>query len=258
MWPLIQLGPNLYIPTYFFWISFTYSLCFVYLAWRAERFEMPRSFALDLAFAMMIGGFLGARFFSVFYEEWPYYRTHPSEIFKFWHGGFVFYGGLLGAIAVGLLMIKWRRRDNFWVWADFFAPILSLGYAVGRIGCFLAGCCYGKLCSLPWAIEFHHSWLPQGPRHPTQLYACFWEFAVFFFITRFEDRFHRRAAGYAFSVWLTLHAIGRIIMEHYRDDDRGPALMGLSVSTVISLALILLAVGNWIRLEYFCRQHQTT
>ncbi len=243
MFPLIQLGPDFFIPTYFFWISFTYSLCFIYLTYRAEKLDMPRVLALDVAFAAMAGGFVGARLFSVFYEEWPYYRAHPLEIVKFWHGGFVFYGGLFGAIAAAFILL-WIKKEKFWPWADLFAPILSLGYAVGRIGCFLAGCCYGKLCTLPWAITFHHSWLPQGPRHPTQLYACFWEFTVFYFITRFERQIRNRSsrAGYFFSTWLALHAIGRIIMEHFRDDDRGPAILGLSISSIISLGLIAFAL----------------
>ncbi len=266
MLPLLHLGPNLYIPTYFVWASVTYSLCLIYLAHRAERLEMPRKLALDLAFIVMIGGFIGARLFSVFYEEWPFYRKHPLMIFEFWHGGFVFYGGLLGALLAGAIALR-IRREKFWPWADFFAPILALGYGVGRIGCLLAGCCYGKPCHLPWAITFHYPWLPKGPRQPTEIYASISGFIVFIILTRFEKEIRARAdrpttmpdgtasfdalksSGYLFSVWLVLHAIGRIIMEHYRADWRGPDIMGLSISTVISIFAIIFAVTNLIRLE---------
>lgn len=241
MLPLIHLGHNIYIPTYIVWISFTYSLCFIYLARRADRLEMPRKLALDLAFVAMIGAFIGARLFSVFYEEWPFYRAHPIEILEVWHGGFVFYGGFFGAILTAAILLKYKH-EKFWPWADFFAPVMSLGYATGRIGCLLAGCCYGKICHLPWAITFHHPWLPKGPRHPTEIYASLSGYITFFTITRFEKRIRALGGGALFTVWLIMHATGRIIMEHFRADWRGPDIMGMSISTVIGIVLIIFAI----------------
>lgn len=130
---------------------------------------------------------------------------------------------------------------------DFAAPIISLGYALGRIACFLEGCCYGKICDWPWAytfgqIDFATGQFSFATRHPTQLYASLLEFSILFLVLYLEKikRFAARP-GMLFMVWLALHAFNRILVEIFRDDDRGAMLAGMSISTLISFCLVLVA-----------------
>lgn len=248
MWPILRLSSEWALPTYLVIVSLTYCLC-IYLAYRrAIAFDRSVALALDICLAIMLGGFLGARLLHVVYEEPLYYWSNPIEIFKVWKGGFVYFGGLFGALLASWLLIR-SRDQAFGRWADFFTPLLSLGYAIGRIACFFNGCCYGKFCAEPWAIDFHNTGLPLGPRHPTQLYASIYEFFVFALLIFLEPRYQRlnqQGSKWAkplnfFTLWLALHSLGRIIMEHFRDDDRGPLLGGLSLATCISIGILFFA-----------------
>lgn len=196
--------------------------------------------ALDLCLVIMVCGLLGGRLAHVFYENWSFYQKHPVDIFKIWQGGFVFYGGFFAALAGSFLFLK-IKKESFLKWADFFAPTLALGYALGRIGCFLNGCCYGQLCldstcPWPWMIELGQHGLPAGLRHPTQLYAVFWELCAVLILLWIEKK--RTTRGSVFYIWLALHSVGRLIMEHYREDYRGPELIGFSLSTLLSFGIL--------------------
>lgn len=237
MHPFIKLGEGVVIPTYILIISLVYCIALIWANKRAIDQERSRHMALDIGLAIMVGGFLGGRMFHVFYEYPTEYLKDPLRIFRFWEGGFVFYGGFIGALVFAALFIK-RRRESFLEWADFYAPILSLGYALGRLGCFFNGCCYGKLCDLPWAVEFHFPGVIGGARHPTQLYATLMELIVFMVIINLEKRWLVRASGMLFFTWLALHGSNRLLMEFYRDDFRGPALGGLSISSWLSVTLL--------------------
>jgi phosphatidylglycerol:prolipoprotein diacylglycerol transferase len=230
----------LVLPSYLFIISLTYSIGIIWFSERAKKAQMNFRFSLDLSLAFMLGGFIGARLFHVLYEQPRFYWEHPEAIFMFWLGGFVFFGGVLGALVATYLLIR-RRGEKFLPWADLAAPVIAFGYAIGRIGCFLAGCCYGRECDLPWGVRF-----PPGVdapsfvlRHPTQLYATFWELMVVAILLLSERRIKSESrAGRIFALWMFLHGIGRLIMEYFREDDRGPAILGLSVSTWFSIIFI--------------------
>ena len=154
----------------------------------------------------------------------------------------MFYGGLIGAVAFCAIYANLQKLD-FWKWGDFFAPILAFGYGFGRIGCLMNGCCYGKHCDLPWAIEFVGNGLPTGLRHPTQIYATAWEWLVVLPLLLWViPRFKFPRSGYVFLSWMALHSIGRLTMEAFRDDYRGAEIMGLSVSTGISIDLLLISL----------------
>ena len=151
------------------------------------------------------------------------------QIFQFWNGGYVYYGGMLSAMIASLIFLN-RKGENFLRWADFMAPALSLMYGLGRLACFFEGCCYGKACTLPWAVN---------GLHPTQLYMVIAELVVFNIITKLKVEFN----GKIFFIWLMLHSFCRFAIEFYRDDNRGLMLGNiLSVSQVISLVLIVLSV----------------
>jgi phosphatidylglycerol:prolipoprotein diacylglycerol transferase len=218
-------------------ISLTYCACVIWVYSRAKKLGLPQGPALDFCLMIMAGGFLGARLFHIFYENWEYYRLFPWDAFKVWRGGFVFYGGFLGALLACWLYARAFKQD-FWAWADFFAPVLAIGYVFGRLACFLNGCCFGAHCDLPWAVEFQHPGLPTGPRHPTQLYAALWELFISFPVATWLAPKLEKAKGSIFLAWLISHSMGRLIMEQFRDDHRGAELLGLSVSTWLSLGLL--------------------
>ncbi|MGE0761670.1 MAG: prolipoprotein diacylglyceryl transferase [Bdellovibrionales bacterium] len=215
------------IPIWILTLSLTMTVALFWINSRAARQRLLRSQALDLALWMMIGAVLGGRLMHVLYEQPQYYLDEPLAFFKIWQGGFVFYGGLFGAFGLGYW---WSRRYEVAPlrWADFFAPVAALTYALGRLGCFFNGCCYGRYCELPWAIH---------ERHPTQLYATIFELGTLMVLLWLERK-PKRPLGLVFFTWLVLHGTGRLIMEYFRADDRGPMPLGLSISIWISLILI--------------------
>lgn len=242
------------IPLYFVILSSVYTFLLLFVYWRAPQFQRDRRMAMDLCFVLMISGFIGGRLLHVFYESPQIYIYQPSLIFKFWQGGFVFYGGLLSSWIASFLFLR-SRQQSFLDWANFMAPIFALGYSLGRWSCFFSGCCYGRFCELPWSVKF--AWdQSQIPRHPTQIYASLWEMMVFIFLIFWERRgLQKQISPPLFAVWLILHGIGRIVMETFRDDFRGHFIAGFSLSTWLSFLLIL--TGLLLFRKGSSRHHET-
>lgn len=225
MKPLLSLG-FVTIPTFYLVQSLALFLCLFFLSLRVEANKaFERKTAFDLCILIMISGFLGGRLFHVLYEEPAYYWQYPSQILQFWNGGYVYFGGLILALISSFLFLKYKR-ESFLHWGDFLAPVLSLMYALGRIGCFFEGCCYGKYCDLPWAVQ---------QRHPTQIYMSLLELLTFWIIVRLPLQ---EKAGRIFFTWLTLHSLARFVIEFFRDDDRGAVFINLSISQMISLLIL--------------------
>lgn len=242
MFPEIRFSDSFILPTYILTISLIYTGLLFYVVSRAKKKDLPVSIALDLALVLMVGGFIGGRTLHVFYELPAYYAEDWTRAFRFWEGGFVFFGGFFVAFLSCLAFIK-KKKLSFYLWADFYAPVIALGYALGRVSCFLAGCCYGRFCSAPWAVVFPWDY-HQTPRHPVQLYVVFWELAVFALLIYLEKK--KKAVlpvGMIFLTWLLFHSLGRLMMEYFRDDFRGQFIFGLSISTWISLFLLATAAG---------------
>lgn len=237
MFPEIRFSENFSIQTYILTISILYCFLLLFVTKRAKKMNLTVTHALDLAFVMMASGFLGARLVHVFYEAPEYYALDWTRVFRFWEGGFVFYGGFLAAFFACWLFVHFKKLP-FFKWADFYAPVLALGYGLGRISCFLAGCCYGRVCDFPWAVVFPWD-TAKVTRHPVQIYAVIWELTVFALLLVLEKKPGRPV----FVIWLALHSVGRLMMEYFRDDFRGQFVLGLSFSTWISLALLSSCIG---------------
>ncbi|MFZ3230858.1 MAG: prolipoprotein diacylglyceryl transferase family protein [Pseudobdellovibrio sp.] len=247
MIPTLDLG-MVQIPTYFLVISLSVSLLLFFLSYRVKYFEYPRKIAFDIAIILMIGGFIGGRLLHVFYEEFDYYMQDPKKILFFWNGGFVFFGGFILAWSSAWVYCR-IKKINFLMWADFFAPILSLSHALGRIGCILSGCCFGTYCSLPWSMD---------GRHPTASYLAAGEFLIFLVLMLFEKnillltdkRSKYNLPGIIFFLWVFMHSLLRFVVEFYRDDFRGvflriPGVSGipaLSISQAICLVLMVFSI----------------
>lgn len=235
LYPSINLSENVSIPTYYLVISLTVSVSLLWISARGKKNDFDLRLVLDLSLIIMAAGFIGGRLFHVFYEEPTYYLQNPTQIFAFWNGGFVYYGGALLAAPCALAYLIKKDRTNIPLYLDLFAPVFAITYALGRGACLLAGCCYGKYCELPWAVS---------GRHPTQAYAALWEVGVVFILMGLEK--HNKRPGFIFYLWMILHGVGRLIMEAFRDDFRG-ATWGISISSWISL--IIIATGTFLILR---------
>lgn len=240
MFPDIRLSDSIVLPTYLLFLSLLYCFLILYVFRRAEARGENSRIALDFSLILMLAGFIVGRIFHVLYEAPQYYWPDWTRIFQFWQGGFVFYGGFLTAF-ITCWLYSYRQKLPFLAWADFFAPVFALGYGLGRISCFLAGCCYGRACRMPWGVKFPWD-AQQIQRHPTQLYAVGWELAVYGVLIVLEKRnLNERRPGGIFFQWVFLHSIGRLLMEYFRDDFRGSSLCGLSISSWVSLILMCVA-----------------
>ncbi len=236
MYPHLHLFSGVDISTYFLIISIGVTVSVMWFIRLAEQRHLARVVAIDISLAVLIGGFVGARLMHILYEEPAIYRANPLLILEIWNGGFVFLGGLIGAFFTTAILCR-IKGEPFWFWADVATLPVSLSYMIGRMGCLLNGCCYGQPAEVPWAITINGA-----ARHPTQLYASLWELFIFAMLYLAQSRI--KISGYLFNSWLIAHSLGRLVMEAFRDDPRGGLVLGVSVSTAISLALITWAVAN--------------
>jgi phosphatidylglycerol:prolipoprotein diacylglycerol transferase len=221
----------------------------------ARRLGMPQGEFYDLCFYVIVAALVGARLLFVILEP-RYFFSQPLEIFKIWHGGLDFHGGLILAVLVVLFVV--RRRG--WAWGsalDALALGLPLGQGIGRIGCFMSGDSFGIPTHVPWAVTFTdpNSLAPLGiPLHPTQLYMSALGLAIFGFLYWFRTR--KRYKGQVALLFLFLASLGRFVIEFYRSplDYRGPVFFGWMPLTQL-IALILFVMSGALLL-YFSLKHQ--
>jgi phosphatidylglycerol:prolipoprotein diacylglycerol transferase len=219
---------------------------------RARRQGLDGARVMDLGIYLIIAALVGAKLMLVLVDL-DYFLAQPREILSLVRAGGVFYGGLITAVGVALWLVR-RYGLPMWTTADLFAPGIALGHVIGRLGCLLAGCCYGRPTDVPWAITFTNPvaadnvGTPLGiPLHPTQIYDAGAELLILVFLLLTERR-GRPFAGRTFWMYIFLYGVSRFIVEFYRGDDRG-AVLGLSTSQFVSivavpLALVMLA---WLR-----------
>jgi phosphatidylglycerol:prolipoprotein diacylglycerol transferase len=238
---LVNIGPvNIY--TYGFMIAIGFLVGISIASRQAGKEGIDPVIINDLGFYILISAIIGSRLlFGVIY--WREFAGDPLRIVKIWEGGLVFYGGLIAAILTMLYFIRKKGLKLFQT-LDILAPSVAIGQGIGRLGCFAAGCCYGKESHLAWAVTFTDpkSLAPiEIPLHPTQLYASadlFLIFGLLVLIRRFKMFQGQVAACYL--VFISIH---RFLIEFLRGDDRGTVEMiftTLSTSQFISLFLFFL------------------
>jgi len=187
---------------------------------RAEKEGLDSQKVLDPCFYVMVSALLGARLLYVI-VEYRYFLDSPLEIFKFWKGGLVFYGGLILGVLISLWYLK-RNQMPMWKTADLLAPSIALGQSIGRWGCFFAGCCYGKKADVAWGITFAdpRSLAPlEISLHPTQVYLSLNAVFIFIFLMWLSKR--KVFDGQILWSYGILYSIGRFLIEYFRGDDRG-------------------------------------
>lgn len=249
MYPvLFQFGRfRIYAYGFFIVVGFVAATVLAVLKIRRSDIEISLENEADLLFYTVLSAFLGSRILYVLLH-FDVFRRDPLQVFKLWEGGLVFYGGLIAAAGVALGYMKWHRLP-VWKLADLISPLIALGLSSGRIGCFLAGCCYGKETSLPWAVVFRN---PDSlarlnvPLHPTQIYDAANGLILFFFLSWMEKR--KSFDGQIFWLFLFLYSITRFFVEIFRGDPRGFVFKDLlSTSQAIG---ILLAIFSAFMLFY--------
>jgi len=224
--------------------------------WRARRECLDSEVILDMAFWVFLVGMVGARVFYCI-EYWGVEIKNWWEVFQYWKGGIVFYGGLIGATVAFFI---YRRSHPFPLrpYMDVLAPSIGIGIMFGRLGCFLNGCCYGHVAQLPWAVSFpkpsppwdhHHTMgmIPEGaiqslPIHPTQIYSAIDGLVLLLLLSAFFPL--RRRDGEVMGLLMVTYPISRFLIEFLRNDE-GTFFAGLTISQNISVALFLVGLAFW-------------
>ncbi len=230
-----HIGPR---PIYWYgvMVATAFLACLAHLVLRGRAEGRPAALASDLVFWIMVGAILGARLAYVA-ANWRDFIAAPGLIFRFDQGGLIYYGGLAGG-ALASVGFAFAKREPLWPLWDWLATALPLGHALGRVGCFLNGCCYGALTALPWGAVAHG-----GLRHPVQLYEAFFNLALYAFL---NWRYPRRSwDGQISALYLLLYPLGRLVLEYFRGDER-LRWAGLNAAQAVSLGLLLCGAAIWL------------
>jgi phosphatidylglycerol:prolipoprotein diacylglycerol transferase len=238
-------GIPIHIPTYGVLLAIAFSVGY-WITLRLTLREGASTRAIETLFLLVVGGsIVGSRLFHVLFEDFAFYRANPVKIFAIWEGGYTLYGAMLASIAAIFAYCRYRRLD-FLEYGDLSAPGTALGIAIGRVGCFCAGCCWGKPTQGPLGVIFTDpdSFVPwKGvPLHPAQLYESLGALAIFLYL---EWRFRRRRYhGQIVLHGLLAYSVLRFVVEFFRGDDYRGYLFGhrLSYSQFVALAVVLVVV----------------
>jgi phosphatidylglycerol:prolipoprotein diacylglycerol transferase len=260
----------------------------------ARRIGQNPDVIVDLGLAMLLSGVAASRIFHVFFDghfmdyvhvctnpslvDWQVTRgdcighykgqwdavkgvCHPVETdcfawAKFWSGGLTYYGGFIGATAAAVYLLR-RDKFPFWKAADMAGFAIPIGLAFGRMGCLLAGCCYGAESNVPWAMsfprgsaasegQFRAGTLPSydmwsHPVHPTQVYESAASLFIAF-LCLYVVHPRKRYDGQVFVAFLASYAVARCVLEILRRDERG-GMLGLSTSQAVGILLVIAAAA---------------
>ena len=236
---LISYG-NLYLPTYGVLVALGFLAGLWITVKLARRSGLNAELVTNLAVYVALAGLLGAKLLMIWFD-WPH-----VEIFSlgFLQAAGVFQGGLILALAVAYFYMRYNKLPLLQT-ADCFAPGIALGHAIGRLGCFAAGCCWGKACTLPWAVTFHKpdAWALTGvpletPLHPSQLYEFSTEGLLFAFLYWRFTKAHE--PGKIIGLYLVLSSIARFLIEFTRFHEQAlPFGLPLSITQWISIGVAL-------------------
>ncbi|MCL5935388.1 MAG: prolipoprotein diacylglyceryl transferase [Firmicutes bacterium] len=218
-------------------------VCALALVWYlARRNGKYAEDVLDMGFYVLLAGLAGARLWEVIFT-WDYYAGHLAEIPAVWHGGMSVQGSIIGGL---LAVILYTRKHGipFWEFGDMLAPGVLLGQAIGRLGCYLNGCCYGVPTTSAWGLVY-----PPGTDaftefgatalFPAVLLEAAWDMAILALLIFLLARkpFH----GFIATLYFALYAAGRIYIEIFRADSL--TMWGLKTAQVTSLITMLVALA---------------
>lgn len=277
MYPIIFRIGNFPINTYGVFLALAFLAAIFVTVRLAERDGLSRARIYDLCLWLLLSSLVGSKILMFFTE--PEYRQDPTLLLSldFLRSGGVFYGGLLGAMITGYFLMR-RWKLPWWQTADACAPGIALGNVLGRLGCFSAGCCWGKPTNSSWGVRFTElgheitgvptivSQLDDPVQrtywseklggdfaplhlHPTQLYESFAMLIVSFFLLWLHKR--KKFSGQVILAYALIYSTVRFLIEFVRDDPRGDilgltTLTGLSTSQLIGIVVGIAALTIFI------------
>lgn len=260
----LRLGP-LHLHPYGLLLALAFLVALFYSGRKIRRRTgVDQTVILDLFQTILISSILGARLFFVIFH-WDLFADRPLHILAIWEGGMTLYGGIILPIVAVLIYLR-RKGISFLDVADGVVPSLAIGIFIGRLGCFLRGCCYGLPTDSPLGMHFpagseaseqarlillehghHFADIPASPAiHPSQLYSSFGGLVIFFLLIAVERLIKFRGA--VFAGFLVLYGIHRIIMDQFRYYDAASSgFAGLTVSQWVSVVFLAAGLALWIQ-----------
>ncbi|MFA5780136.1 MAG: prolipoprotein diacylglyceryl transferase [Elusimicrobiota bacterium] len=242
---LFKIG-FLEIHTYGVFVALGFFVGFKMLLFYGKKSSFSPALIETLTFWVFIFSLIGARLFYVLIS-WQEFAGNPSDIFKIWQGGLVFWGGFLGGAITGIIF-SIKNKMPLWKLADVFAPALAIGHALGRIGCFFAGCCYGKKTDSFLGVVFPENCLaPTGVKLiPAQLLSSGLLSILFLILVIFWKR--KKFDGQIFLIYSVLFSVGRFFIEFLRGDFRGNLILGITPTQIISVTIFIVSIIVWKKL----------
>ncbi len=249
MYPILyKLGPiNIY--TYGFMLAVAFLAAILVGGREAQRLGLPKGRFYDLCFYIILAALIGSRLLYLIVNL-GFFIKNPLKIFAMWEGGLVFHGGLIAAVLTAFFFMR-RHALPYGATFDALALGMPLGQFFGRLGCFMAGCCFGSPTDLPWSVRFTH---PEtlcpvtDPLHPAQLYEAFLALGVFFVLLWLRKR--KRFNGQVLLSYFCLAGLVRFFVEFFRAstelDPRGPALIFNMPSTQVGALGIAVISGAFL------------
>ncbi|MBR3632210.1 MAG: prolipoprotein diacylglyceryl transferase [Elusimicrobiaceae bacterium] len=248
MHPILFHIGSFELASYGLMTALAYLISSWYLYKRLHSIELDKDTFWNIIFIAFVSALLGSKLLYLILS-WPDLGTTFADRLKNaiqgFRYGFVFFGGAIAAVGTLLYYLKKKKLPVLQT-ADFYIVALPLGHAIGRIGCFLAGCCHGKPTDLPWGVAFTnphslvaHEYLGVH-LHPTQLYEVVLNLILFFILQRLYKKPHKN--GTILIAYLLGYACLRFGVEFFRGDYRGGFFWGLSPSQLISLGTAVCAL----------------
>lgn len=248
MYPILFRIGSIEIRSYGVMIALAFIVGTILSVREARRKGFNPELIYDLVFYVMIASIIGSRLYFVLFSDPSYFISHPVEIFALWKGGLSLHGGLVGGLIVGIWFCK-REGITFWSLADTVTPSIILGQAIGRVGCTLNGCSYGRPADLPWAIIFTdpNALAPLNkPLHPTQLYEFSLDMLLFVVLLALRKKI--KFDGQLFLCYVFGYAAIRFFVENFRGDQL--RIMGLfPVAQVMSVTIFIAAMATYFLLK---------
>jgi len=231
---LFKIGPVI-IRTYGVMVATGFFTAFFLLYGEAKRKNFYADKILDMEFVILVSGILGARVLHILVNL-DFYTQNVADIFLIWRGGLAFFGGFILAIPACVAFVI-KNKMPLWETTDLIAVYMPLGHAIGRIGCFLNGCCFGKPAAGPFlSVVFPGDTVY---RYPTQLYASLLLLCIFVILKLAKERPH--VAGSIFALYLILYSGQRFFADFLRGDNP-TYIFGLTISQIISVFIFTIAI----------------
>jgi len=244
MYPVLFRIGNVGIRTYGVILVIAFFICLYIAKWDGKRLGLSKKEVDHLANYLLLWGLVGARLYYALFYDPQYYFTRPWTLLFIWEGGLAIHGAIIGGI-FGLYLYTRKYKYNFWTLADFVTPLLLLGQGIGRIGCFLNGCCFGRPTDKPWGVIFpkdSFAYYRYGftPVHPTQLYEMVLDLVgfIFFWLGRRKKRF----SGALFSWYLVYYGVVRFVVSVFRADSLYIWGTGVKVAYLLSSMMIIAGI----------------